>query len=185
MPELRGYLPLGTKRLVLALRARYDHLITYDAASPISQRVFFGGPTSHRGFSANRLSPQVAIKQAQNESPSVEEQLNSDNLIPIGGDAGVLFSGDLRLKVIRLGGYWLIFSAFFDAGEVAARPDDLDLAQLHLAVGGSLEYQSPMGVFRTGVGVRLNRVDQESSGGHPNPDPFERWAFHLTLGHAF
>ena len=103
------------------------------------------------------------------------------NRIPLGGDASLLGSADLRLRVFGLFGYWLSLIGFFDAGDVVSDIDRLDLSRLHLAVGGSLEYATPVGSIRVGVGVRLNRLEDTGD----NPDPGQRIAFHLTLGGAF
>ena len=65
----------------------------------------------------------------------------------------------------------------------------LDLARLHLAVGGGAEYQTPIGSIRLALGVRLNRMADTLADGTRNPDPgaraIDRLAFHLTIGEAF
>lgn len=174
MPDARGFIPLGTRRLVLALRAQLGYLRPLQGdESPVTRRIALGGPTSHRGFTFGRLSPQ-------------------QNGIPYGGNGSVLGSADLRLRVWRLFNNWLSLVAFFDAGDVVSNFQDLDLSNLHLAVGGSLQYQTPIGGIRLGIGVRLNRlggqvvtVGQPSSNDPVNPDPGQRMAFHLTIGEAF
>ena len=164
LPEVRGYIPIGTKRFILALRGLYGYLkpLSERNNTPVTRRVFLGGPTSHRGFSFGRLSPQ------------------SDG-VPLGGNNSLLLSADLRLRVIKLAGNWLGLGAFFDAGDVVAEIKDLDLDNLHLAVGGGLSYKTPIGAIRLALGVRLNRVDDPE----PSPDPGSRIAFHLTIGQAF
>jgi len=164
-PDARGYVPLGTKRLVLALRVLLGYLRPLAGDdSPVTRRLALGGPTSHRGFTSGRLSPQ-------------------QDGIPYGGNGSLLGSADLRLRVWRLFDNWLSLVGFIDAGDVAPSFQDLSLSRLHLAVGGSLAYQTPIGSIRLGLGVRLNRLE---SGAEPaNPDPGERLAFHLTLGEAF
>lgn len=180
-PELRGYLPVFTRRLVLALRAQLGYLLPLgspdsetagEPQSPITHRFAYGGPNSHRGFSFGRLSPQ-------GKDPV------SDKRVPLGGDGALLFSADLRLRVIKIFGYWLGLSAFFDAGDVTADFEDLSMARLHLSVGGSLQYETPIGYVRFAVGVRLNRLDEIGADGLGNPDPGDRMAYHLTLGEAF
>jgi translocation and assembly module TamA len=168
-PELRGYIPLGTKRLVLALRAKYAHIEVLGGAqgeSPVTQRVYFGGPTNHRGFTYGRLSPQSKAER-----------------VPLGGNDGLLLSADLRLRIYKVAdAYWLGLTGFFDAGDVW-RTDlpDFETPNLHLAAGFSLNFQTPVGALRTGLGFRLNRTDEALS----TPDPGEWWAFHLTIGEAF
>ena len=140
--------------------------------SPATRRYALGGPNSHRGFTYGRLSPQ-AIDHV------------SGQRIPLGGNGAVLFSGELRLRLFRLYSYWVNLVPFFDAGDCVAAFNQLDLANLHLATGGSLAYETPIGALLLGVGVRLNRVGPTEAGGLENPDPGDRLAFHLTLGAAF
>ena len=63
--------------------------------------------------------------------------------------------------------------------DVTARFDALDWMMPHVATGADLDYQTPFGHLRAGVGVRLNRLEA------PNPDPGERLAIHLALGESF
>jgi translocation and assembly module TamA len=172
VPEARGFIPIGTRRLVLALRAQLGYLWPRsDDDSPVTRRLALGGPNSHRGFTFGRLAPQSL--QA------------SGTRIPLGGNASLLGSVDLRLRVVQLLGSWLCLTAFFDAGDATARFSDLSLAQLHLAAGGTLSYQTALGAIAFGIGVRLNRLAETQPDGRANPDPGDRLAFHLTLGEAF
>src|SRR5262249_7602919 len=87
-PDLRLYRPIG-RRGVGALRGLTGWLHPYGGEdSPITRRYRLGGPSSHRGFGYGRLSPQVPDSQG--------------NLIPIGGNAQVLFSGELRIAVMKV-----------------------------------------------------------------------------------
>lgn len=172
-PEARGFIPLGTKRLVLGLRAQWGQIWTFDSDdSPVTRRLYLGGPTRHRGFAFNRLSPQIWDKDEK-------------DFVPLGGNSEVLFSADLRLRTFKLWGSWLNLVAFFDAGDVVSKLDQLDLEQLHLAVGGSLSYQTPIGAIRMALGVRLNRLDPTADDGRQNADPKDQVTFHLTIGEAF
>lgn len=171
-PDLRGYIPLGTKRLVLAVRATFAYLHPLgEQNSPVTQRIGLGGPNSHRGFTYGRLSPQTRVA--------------SGELVPQGGNAAILFSSDLRLRMVELFGGWLSLAAFFDVGDAVAQLKDLSVSQLHLAVGGSLSYQTPIGAIRFGIGVRINRLARSESDGRTNPDPGDRLAYHLSIGQAF
>lgn len=163
VPDARGYVPLGTKRLILALRAQLGYLRPSGGQdSPVTRRLSLGGPNSHRGFTYRRLSPQV-------------------DGVPLGANSAVLLCGDLRLRMFRLAGYWLSLVGFFDAGDAVERWDRLSPSRLHLATGGSLMWQTPVGAIHLALGVRLNRLDDVPE----NPDPGERIAFHLTIGEAF
>jgi translocation and assembly module TamA len=164
-PELRAYVPCG-HRVVLAGRALVGWIGTYGGEeSPITRRFRLGGPSSHRGFGFGRLSPQAAGQQGR--------------LIPYGGDGEVLLSLELRVDVTKIGGSWLALVPFVDAGDVGAKLGDLDLRHLHVASGLDAAYTTPIGIVRAGAGVRLNRL------GGTNPDPNERFAFHITIGEAF
>jgi translocation and assembly module TamA len=176
VPEARGYVPIGTRRLVLALRAQLGYLWPRgDGDSPATRRLVLGGPNSHRGFTFGRLSPQ-----------SLQ---TSGERIPLGGNASLLGSADLRLRVVQLLGSWLCLTGFFDAGDATVSFSDLSPSQLHLAVGGTLSYQTPLGAIAFGIGVRLNRLSEKQPDGRENPDPgsrpIDRLAFHITLGEAF
>jgi translocation and assembly module TamA len=171
-PELRGYLPIGD-RVVIAARVQYGQLFKQgELASPITRRFYLGGPDSHRGFSYDRLSPQVPSGQAGVAA------------LPIGGDQMVLAQAELRSDLVRFGANWLAMALFLDAGDVAAA-NQLDVAQLHYATGGGLRVKTALGVLRTDLGVRLNRLTPAQSDGAPNPDPGQRLAFHVSFGQAF
>ena len=184
-PEVRGYIPLGTKRLVLALRGLFGYLYPMGspdagdlgyASSPITRRYTLGGPNSHRGFSYGRLSPQGI-------DPDTGER------VPLGGHAALLLSADLRVRVVKLLGYWFSVVAFFDAGDVTEGISDLELDSitdgLHLAAGGGITFETPIGSLRFSVGGRINRMAEKELSGRANPDPGDWGAFHFTLGDAY
>ena len=180
-PEVRGYIPLGTTRVVLALRGLFGYLHAMDspdagdlgyASSPITRRYTLGGPNSHRGFSYGRLSPQSL-------DPDTGKR------VPLGGHASLLLSADLRVRVIKLLGYWLSLGAFFDAGDVTEGISDIDFTQLHLAAGPALTFATPIGALRLSFGFRINRLAEQEDDGRANPDPGDDWTLHFTLGEAF
>lgn len=171
-PLVQGYIPLFTKRFVLALRTQFGLLQPRgNEESPVTRRLFLGGPNSHRGFSYGRLSPQAIAPE-------------SDTRIPLGGNASFLASADLRFRLTKIMDHWLGITAFIDAGDVVPELAYLDLTILHWAVGLSLQYDTPIGAIRAGVGFRLNRLE-EMTNDRPNPDPNDRYAIHITLGEAF
>ncbi len=180
LPQIRAYIPLGTKRLILGLRGQFGHLIpsTFESPdgtvsvqdSPVTRRFNFGGPTSHRGFGYGRLSPQQARQ-------------SDGRRVPLGGNAAFLLSADLRLRLIKFHGGWVNISAFVDGGDVTRTLPDLSFDDLHWAVGASSTYETPIGAIRFSVGVRVVRVGEDLASS--SPDPNDRLAFHLTLGDAF
>jgi translocation and assembly module TamA len=183
-PEVRAYLPLW-RRAVLAGRVQFGQLFVQgDLGSPITRRFYLGGPGSHRGFTYNRLAPQV--DSGQTGIPP----------IPIGGDQMLLIQGELRADFAHLGSSWLGAVLFFDAGDVASAScasdstcapaagsslafATIDLRRLHLAAGGGLRLKTELGTLRLDVGVRLNRLEP------PNPDANQPVVLHLSLGEAF
>ncbi len=139
--------------------------------SPITRRYALGGPDSQRGFSLGHLSPE--------SHPTAVEP------IPLGGNGAVLGSFEARVRVVKLFDYWLDTVTFVDAGDVEPFFRQLDLKDLHVAVGTSLAYETPIGAVRMGLGVRVNRLGISGPNGLPNPDPHQPVAFHLTVGQAF
>jgi outer membrane protein assembly factor BamA len=198
VPDARAYAPLGS-RVTFAARMQYGRVWSQgDLGSPITRRLYLGGPNSHRGFNYNRLSYQIPSGQ-QNVPP-----------LPIGGDEMVLIQGELRVRIVKISGNWFGLVAFADGGDVAmprcrrvdesgagrgatTMPGDcppglatalqrIDFSQLHWAVGGGLRYNTVIGTIRLDVGVRLNRLEDAAL---PTPDPGQRIAYHLSVGEAF
>lgn len=169
-PELRSYFPT-TQRATLAAKVSYGQMLPWGGrGSPITERFYGGGSNSHRGFAYHRLSPMALT--------------NDNRTVPIGGDVSFLFSVEERIDLFTLGDQWIIGAVFLDGGDVVSRPSLLDLGKLHYAVGGGLRYETPVGVLRADVGVRLNRLD-EITGNRENPDPGRRFAIHVSFGEAF
>jgi outer membrane protein assembly factor BamA len=151
----------------------YGQLFTQgELGSPITRRFYLGGPDSHRGFGYDRLAPQVPSGQ-----PGVA--------LPVGGDKMVLAQAELRSDLWRFGGNWLAMALFLDAGDATASGDKLDVTQLHYATGGGLRIKTALGVLRTDLGVRLNRLAAAQPDGASNPDPGHPVAFHVSFGQAF
>jgi hypothetical protein len=167
-PELRGYLPLGS-RLVLAGRGRGGLLL---GDSPLTERFFGGGASGHRGFGFRRLAPQALT--------------GSGERLPLGGNAMLEGSVEARLDVARVWGHWLGVNLFVDGGDVTKEARELALDALHLAGGLGLRVQTPYGPVRADLGFRLNRTDEAPGpGGLDNPDPGDRWTGHISFGEAF
>jgi outer membrane protein assembly factor BamA len=187
VPDVRLYAPLGP-RVTLAARIEFGQIWSHgDLGSPITRRLYLGGPNSHRGFNYNRLSYQI---------PSGFDPSQHVPALPIGGDQMLLLQGELRVRIVKLFGNTLGAVAFVDGGDVTlprcngpcpaslnGALTSLDLTQLHWAVGGGLRYETLIGTIRFDLGVRLNRL--ESTPTLPTPDPGQRIAYHLSVGEAF
>ncbi|MBI3542849.1 MAG: BamA/TamA family outer membrane protein [Deltaproteobacteria bacterium] len=169
-PEVRQYFP-ETNRATLAMRAFFGRIAPLlGNATPITERFYGGGANDHRGFSYHRLSPQTLTSDARS--------------VPVGGVTELLVSAEERVNLFRLGDHWVIGALFVDAGDVVASPSELDVKRLHIAAGPGLRYNSPIGVIRADLGVRLNRLGEQSDG-HPNPDPGKPIAIHVSFGESF
>lgn len=163
VPDLRGYLPIWRPRhAVLAGRVRAGAIY---GDVPVTERLFSGGASSHRGFGERGLSPFV-----------VEDDGDE---IPYGGVAMLEVGLEARMRLgsvrrIPIGGV-----LFVDGGDVTNRIGDIDPQHLHWAAGIGLRAHTLVGPIRADLGYRLNRT------GPMEPSPGSRFAFHLSLGEAF
>lgn len=164
-PEVRGYIPIG-QRLVIAGRAMFGVAALGLRPLPITHRFFGGGADGHRGFGRRRLSPHV---------PSTED----DARLPVGGEAQLLTSAEVRVDLFKILDQMFGMVAFVDLGDVVLELSELDVANLHIAVGPGLRLTTPVGVVRLDIGFRVNRQSAA------DPDPNSPFAFHLSLGEAF
>ncbi|HEU4729101.1 MAG TPA: BamA/TamA family outer membrane protein, partial [Kofleriaceae bacterium] len=164
IPDLRGYLPLFGSA-VLAGHAKYG--ASYGDV-PATERFFSGGASSQRGFSERRLSPFA---------PSSPEM--GKRTVPYGG-AGVIDTGlEARVPLTTVRNMPLGVAMFLDGGDVTDRAPELDVGNLHWAVGGGLRLQTAVGPARLDVAYRLNRTEAG------NPDAGSHYAYHLSIGEAF
>ena len=127
---------------------------------PASERFFAGGDTTVRGFSVDRLGTEETI---------------SESGFPRGGNGVVVLNAELRVNVWKELG----MVGFFDAGNVFARVEDVDLTELRPAAGLGLRYRSPVGPIRIDVGFNLD--PREIVPGRPE----RKAVLHVSLGQAF
>jgi translocation and assembly module TamA len=165
-PDLRGYVALGTPRLVLALRLRAGGFF---GDTPVTERYFSGGAQNHRGFSERRLSPTLS---------------NADDTaaVVIGGRGLIETGAELRIALGTLGGLPIGTTLFLDGGEVDD-PERIDPLFLHWAAGVGLSAKLGQLKVRLDVGHRLNRTGsmepQYETGTLANT------AFHFGVGDTF
>ena len=172
-----------------------------DSRIPLSERFFFGGATSHRGFPVNQAGPR-----------------DLETGFPIGGGAVLLNSVELRFPIVgdNIGGV-----LFHDAGNAYSRPDRISfrakqkairgtlnsrlLPRLRAkpeaifvdgyefdymvhAVGFGLRYRTPIGPIRLDLGYSVNppRFNVfEGTTEDPLTQRISHFQFHFSLGQTF
>jgi outer membrane protein assembly factor BamA len=163
VPEVRGYVPIPLpRRFVLAARVRAGAIY---GDLPITQRMFSGGASSHRGFGERTLAPFV-VDAAGTE-------------IPYGGGALLETGIETRVRIGSFKKMPISGVLFLDGGDVTPRISDLALDNLHWAVGTGLRIHTIVGPVCADLGYRLNRF------GSMDSDPGSCIAFHLSLGEVF
>lgn len=179
MPDVRGYVPLPILDGVLALHGRFGGIY---GDVPATERFFGGGATGQRGFSERKLSPSVIGPPLKMDgTPQVDDkgmQLG-DQDIPYGGAGLIETSVEARIPITTIKKMPLGGVVFLDGGDVTESPGDIDLLNLHWALGLGIRLQTIVGPVRLDFGYRLNRK------GSGEPDPGSSFAYHLTIGEAF
>ena len=163
IPEVRGYQHI--RGVVFAAKARAG---AFFGATPATERFFAGGATSQRGFGERQLSPQVT-----------GDVNGSPRTVPYGGAGLVETSVEARIPITSWRGIGIGSVLFLDGGDVTEKAADLNLGNLHWAVGTGLRLKTIVGPIRADFGYRLNRKTMM------DPAPGSSFAFHLSLGEAF
>jgi outer membrane protein insertion porin family len=138
---------------------------------PISERFFAGGATTLRGFRFEEAGPQGILEpRNSNELPT---------LVPIGGDALVIFNFELRYPLSRR---WRLVP-FYDLGNVFRRVGDINFAGMTNSVGIGLRFSTPIGPVGVDYGYLLDPpFFITASGAALRP---RRSAFHIRIGQSF
>jgi outer membrane protein assembly factor BamA len=144
--DLRGYIPLGTKRIVLASRAwaSWVHVWGEERGVPVSEAVYAGGDGSVRGWKPRYLGPRTREVGCD----------RADCIVPTGGRIGA--TGSLELRGNPVGGLWI--AGFTDFGRVWDEPGSIADAEqffgdLQFSVGGGIRYDTPIGRLRLDAAV--------------------------------
>ena len=155
--QVAAYRPFGGGTLVGSLRAgmtkslvtcnpEVNPLCLPNLDTPIVERFFAGGRTTHRAFPLDDLG-----------IPGQTVQLSGSG---IGGNA--LLIANLEWRVPLTGGIGLVL--FADWGNVWAGPSYVSLAEGRWGAGLGLHYLTPVGPFRLEYGFRLDRKPKEDAG---------------------
>ncbi|MGH9753366.1 MAG: translocation/assembly module TamB domain-containing protein [Blastocatellia bacterium] len=138
---------------------------------PISERFFAGGATTLRGFRFEQAGPQGILEPRNpNEAPT---------LVPIGGDALVIFNFELRIPLSRR---WRLVP-FYDLGNVFRRVGDISFAGMTNSVGLGLRFNTPIGPVGVDYGYLLDPPFFITASGATLRQP--RSAFHIKIGQSF
>jgi outer membrane protein insertion porin family len=138
---------------------------------PISERFFAGGATTLRGFRFEEAGPQGVLEpRSPNELPT---------LVPIGGDALVIFNFELRFPLSRR---WRLVP-FYDLGNVFRRVSDISLSGMTNSVGLGLRFNTPIGPVGVDYGYLLDPPFFITASGATLRQP--RSAFHIRIGQSF
>ncbi len=204
--DLRGYIPLGTPRIVLAARGGGAYVHPYNEGQdtvPINHRVYAGGDGSVRGWSTKYLGPRHVESAVPDPEAEAETTCGrTDCIVPLGGRVGL--TGSLELRGNPFGKFWV--AGFTDFGRVWASRDELlavGLAPpegLQFSVGGGLRYELPIGRLRLDVAFHPEEWTAKafrSCANQPSGCSGERWVhqdqeqgptywnIHFGIGEAF
>ena len=155
--QVATYRPVGGGTLVASVRAgmtkslvtcnpEVNLLCLPNLDTPIVERFFAGGRTTHRAFPLDDLGV-----------PGQTVQMDGSG---IGGNA--LLIANLEWRVPLTGGVGLVL--FADWGNVWAGPSYVTLAEGRWGAGLGLHYLTPVGPFRLEYGLRIDRKPNEDAG---------------------
>ncbi|MEZ5936723.1 MAG: autotransporter assembly complex family protein [Hyphomonadaceae bacterium] len=136
--EASLYMPIGSEKLVGALRGKLGAIVGPNGAPP--DKLFFaGGGGSVRGYEYQSLSPRDATNT------------------PVGGRSLIEASAELRWRASERFGY----VAFIDAG---AAGDNIDppIADMRAGAGLGLRYYAGFGPLRFDIATPLNKREGDS-----------------------
>lgn len=157
----------GRRGVVVAASSRLGAAVGFPSAAgsrdlPASERFFAGGDTTVRGFALDRLGVR--------HDPARESDTIDSAGFPLGGDALILFNGELRVPV----GNGVKLVTFADVGNVFKTVSEVSGRDLRTALGLGFRYKSPVGPIRFDVGFKVPRRTDES-----------RLEWFITFGEAF
>ena len=182
--RMAGYLPLGAKRLALAMSLGWGvNIQTFSGSQTYPDRLFtLGGVDSMRGFLQDSLIPEDIAQQLLNP----ESGLRLSQVVVRGGDFFVNPRSELRVPL----GWRQIHSAFFvDAGNLWADAaslrfeDVVNPTHLRYTAGAGLRIGTPIGPLVFDYGFNLERVLDQIDRGRPRQRGWEDLgAFHFSIG---
>jgi len=147
---------------------------------PPNERFFLGGRTTVRGYQQDELGIVPTKCHDGENCATIIPNDTSSGVDFTGGNAMLLFNGELRIYLP--GNFGLVL--FNDRGNVFRLSSQVDINLIKSTIGAGVWYGTPAGPLRLDYGFKLNReknlcpscsvVVKESPG-----------EFHFTLGFAF
>lgn len=146
--EYQRFMPdrwLSGGRNTLAFRAQLQHVRSFGTTStglpqtpPFFERIFAGGEFDVRGFDVRSMSPLAFTRTPRRDSvgnplldPVTGLPLVSEQLVPVGGDTLLVFTGEYRMHVVGP----LQLNGFFDIGtSTVLNQSDLRISGTETAV---------------------------------------------------
>lgn len=180
-PEVRGYVPIGSK-VTIAARAGVGMLFPFNYADTLEalladpagadsaeevrdvqlmyfRGLFGGGPGSNRGYPPRTLAPHgvVPFLTPAAQTDQLASACASDDAdhslcsIPIGGLTLWELSLEVRYPIISP----LSGAVFCDAADVSPARANFRFTHPHLSCGSGLRYDTPVGPIRLDVAYRI------------------------------
>lgn len=114
---------------------------------PIAERFFAGGDATHRAYDRDELG-------IRGETLILDPDSNDENPYqPVGGNGLLLINLEYRFPLFgAIGG-----TVFYDTGNVWADWQAVDPGELKQGAGLGVQYLSPIGPIRAGIGWKLDR----------------------------
>ncbi|HSK79886.1 MAG TPA: outer membrane protein assembly factor BamA [Thermoanaerobaculia bacterium] len=131
---------------------------------PIAERFFAGGDVTHRAYARDELG-------LRGETLIFDPDSGAENPYqPVGGNGLLLVNLEYRFPLFGpIGG-----TLFYDTGNVWADWQSIDFGGLKNGAGVGVQYLSPIGPIRAGIGWKLDR--------EPGEDPYYLF---LNIGNPF
>ncbi|HKY37789.1 MAG TPA: POTRA domain-containing protein [Polyangiaceae bacterium] len=213
-PELVTVLPVWGKRsqpgqpvgnITIATRAKVGFILLPDYGGSLQTgqstavadqqklltRAFYsGGSTSNRGYAFKAISPHGPIGLLQPTSIDCTLPMNVDDDVcirPLGGFT--LWEASVELRFAAL--YPVILVGFIDASDVSRDIGSIGFQYPHLSAGPGVRYDSPVGLIRLDVGIRLpglqaiGQSELPPEHGQQRPNLGFPGAIYLAFGDAF
>ena len=172
-----AYLPLGRETtLAFSVRGGLIHHLTGDSTTPSHKLFWLGGRNTVRGFPEEGLIPVDQRNPNDPGSPCVPKKVGEGEqaeevCISLGGNAFLLFKGELRFPLIPE----TLEGAFFvDLGNLWADPANVvDRFYLRPSAGFGMRFVTPIGLVAFDFGFNLD----------PDEDRGEEiWNLHFNIG---